>query len=418
MIKLLHVGDVHLHNGPLFQEIKKCCLYILKKAEEEKPDMIVISGDLFDLLRDRLSLRIGTPATLFAADFVQGLADIAPVLIILGTLTHDPPDSIVVFKKLKTKFPVHVALSLEQVGFRKKSMEFMEINPDSPAEGYSVIISCLPSVTKATVMSKTAMKDEGQHTTEELTRDVLQMWGVVNERAREVGIPTILSGHCTVRGSITSTGQKMIGKDLEVCISDLKLAKCDIYCLNHIHKAQEVGPGMFYSGSVTRLDHGETEAKGFYIHEVEAFKPLVSRFIETPARVMKTLIADGLPNEAMLDEVNPGDIVRISYTMREDENALVDEQALKQIALANGAVDVTFQRETILIRRSRAEGISKLNSLEEKLVKWGEIAQQEITDPLKEKLDLLVKTDLDMILNGYSGSTKQEVHDEAGKIAA
>ena len=83
-MKVLHLADVHLHNGCLYQEIEKCCLHIVALAREEKPNLIIVSGDIFDLYRDNCGLRLGSQATLFAADFVRYLAEIAPVVITTG----------------------------------------------------------------------------------------------------------------------------------------------------------------------------------------------------------------------------------------------------------------------------------------------------------------------------------------------
>lgn len=424
-MKFFHFGDVHLHNGSLFEEIKKCCLYVLDKVKEEKPNLITIPGDIFDLLRDNEGLRIGSPATLFAIDFVIDLADIAPVLIDSGTSTHDPKDSVTLLSRFQGKNPVHTAATLQQVMLIGN--EFVPLNTCTE-EAFSqllaetsprAVISCLPSVTKAGILAQSGLTiTEGNRTTEELLRDVFQMWGIMNKQAREYGIPTIFTGHCTVKGSVTSTGQKMIGKDLEIGVADLKLARCDIYCLDHIHKAQQINASIFYSGSITRLDHGETEEKGFYIHEFPGDGPVVSRFVTTPARVMKTLSTDGIPDESILDGIAHDDIVRIKYSIREDQLSAVDEQALRKAALEKGASDVQFDKEVISIQRTRAEGISRLNSIEEKLLKWGEASSQEITQSLTEKLNLLTSTELPDIFKSYSSKNHSEVGHEAKQIAA
>lgn len=422
-MKVLHFGDVHLHNGHLYEEIVKCCLYILDRAREEKPDLTIVSGDIFDLYRDNCELRIGSQATLFAADFVKCLAGISPVIIITGTLSHDPPHAIEIFTKLHTEFPVHTAMTLQQVGLVKG--EFVSIDAENIQDhiknGLSTIVSCLPSVTKANVIAQFGLSgiDEGNRATEELVRDVFHAWGVINGTARRLQIPAIFAGHCTVKGSVTSTGQKMIGRELEFGVADLKLANCDIYCLNHIHKAQKINSNIFYSGSITRLDHGETENKGVFFHEFSDGGTVESRFVRTPARVMKTVSSTegGLPDNSMLEGIQEGDIVRIRFTVREDELSKVDEQALRRAAIAKGAADVTFDKDIIPIQRVRAEGISRLSTLEEKLIAWGSTTGENITDSLKEKLGLLLSAEPKKILEGYSNNNR-EVNNETNRLVA
>lgn len=412
-MKILHFGDVHLHNGHLYEEIVKCCLYILDKAKETRPGLIIIPGDIFDLYRDNCGLRIGSPATLFAADLIRALAEIAPVMIITGTLSHDPQHAIEMFTRLQTRFPIHAATSLEQVGFVKG--KFVNITADNIEDYHKdnlmAVVSCLPSVTKAGVITQLGISgiDITNRTTEELVRDVFQAWGVTNGIARNLKVSTIFSGHCTVKGSVTSTGQKMIGRELEFGISDLKLANCDVYCLNHIHKAQKINSNIFYSGSITRLDHGETEEKGVFFHELDGDGKLRSSFVKTPARVMKTVsAADGiLPDSSLLEGVEEGDTVRIKFTVREDELAKIDEQALKRAALERGAVDVVFDKEIVPIQRVRSEGISRLQTLEKKLIAWGETTGEVVTNSLKDKLELLMSSEPIRILSGYSNDGKE-----------
>jgi len=407
----IHFGDVHLHNGPLLTEIIKCCFFIRDRIKEVAPDLVIIPGDLFDLLRDNDNLRIGSPATIFAMDFVKDLADIAPVLIVGGTLSHDATNSITVLSKLNSKYPVHTATTPQQIAltgdkFIPLAGNTVDMLTQWRPEEVTAVISCLPSITKAGISQFGVSTSDGNRTTEELVRDILQMWGITNEMVNDLGIPTILAGHLTVKGSVTSTGQKMIGRELEFGVADLKLAACGVNCLNHIHKAQQINSNIFYSGSVTRLDHGETEEKGFYIHEFPGDKTVVSTFVKAPARVMKTVTADGLPGVSLLDGVEQDDIIRIKYTVREDQISSIDEQALRQAALDKGAKEVQIDKEVIPIQRVRAEGISQLNSVEEKFLKWGEVTGQEITESLKAKQALLIGTDITEILKSYSDSDK------------
>ena len=80
--------------------------------------------------------------------------------------------------------------------------------------------------------------------------------------------PHVLVGHFTVKGSVTSTGQTLIGREIEVSREQLEMARADAVLLGHIHKSQKIEPNVFYAGSVYRENVSEQEPKGFYIHEI------------------------------------------------------------------------------------------------------------------------------------------------------
>jgi exonuclease SbcD len=210
------------------------------------------------------------------------------------------------------------------------------------------------------------------------------------------GVPTILVGHLTVTGSQTSTGQVMTGRDLELTTGDLKLAGCDAYLLGHIHK-QQSWDTIYYCGSITRLNHGETEAKGFYIHDIHD-GVVESRFYETPARTMRTKRTEGLPTIDTVADVQKGDLVRVVYEIAEEDLHKVDEEAIRSAALARGAADVKIQKTIVPKIRVRAEGISRSATLEEKLMRWAETTGAEITREIVEKLALLETNEVEDIL--------------------
>lgn len=395
-MKIMHTADIHKKNQPhVLADIVKCCEFFIARAIEEKPDLIVIAGDLFDE-----GVQLGSPASLAAIEFVYKCGNVAPTVVIRGTTSHDAEGSINALAKLRTAHPTYVTDRLEQLAVTNVygDRHMVRIDEDGIiAHGAIVIISTLPSINKANLMANLSgsVTDTSRETID-LVRDVLQGWGVINEQARALDIPTILIGHGTVTGSQLSTGQTMAGKDLEYTTGDLHLAKCDLYCLGHIHKRQEWG-NIFYSGSITRLNYGEQEEKGFYVHEIKhnvlttGHVPFLaeSRFVETPARSMRTKRPEGLPGVEVVEDVQQGDLVRIVYEVAEADICKVDEQAIIDAAIAKGAAEVKIEKQIIPTVRVRAEGISRLGSLEEKLLKWAETTGQGITAEISGKLQLL-----------------------------
>ena len=203
-------------------------------------------------------------------------------------------------------------------------------------------------------------------------------------------IPTVLVGHLSVTGATLSTGQQMIGREIELGVGDLRMAKVDLVCLGHIHKPQNWGE-VYYSGSITRLNFGEVEDKGVWVHRFDPgkCKKIVSEFIKTPAREMVTLDCDALPSIDALPLVPEGAYVRLRYRVSEEDVHKVDEKALKEKLSVMGAAEITIEKTVAPRQRVRAEGISGFASLEEKLRKWAEISGIDISDGVFKKLAML-----------------------------
>jgi exonuclease SbcD len=413
-IKVLHCADLHFDDeqGRL-QNTIECCDRVITTAQVETPDLIAIAGDVFER-----GLVLGSPGTLAAIDFVYRCGNIAPVLITSGTPTHDTANSTEVFNKLKTEHPIYATGLPKQVGLTKEEpRRFIVLNgniEDKPE--LCLVVSCLPSVTRAALMTMGGFSiDAAAVECGELLRDLFQAWGVTNEKANRLGIPTILVGHGTVKGSRLSTGQRVIDPDAEFGIADLRLTRAFLVCLGHVHMRQQLQDNTFYSGSITRADHGETEEKGFFLHTTADGK-VDSRFVETPARKMRTLAPAGtLPDASLIDDVTEGDYVRIVYSIREEDVSQVDDAALRKLAYEKGAAQVKIEKTVLPMTNVRSEGISRLRSLDEKVKRWGELNGQPITAGLLDKLHRLRTVDEQAILDSYLG---KEASDETRLFAA
>jgi exonuclease SbcD len=388
-MKILHCGDIHFRND-LVEEIIRCTDFMIEQVTREKIDLSIIAGDLFD---ERQAY--DSSAFKAAVDFVRKLADVSPVYILKGTNSHDGI-SIQFLETLSTTYPVYVA---EEIGYTMFLTDFQAVDYERLITGLkhgvytNAIILSIPPVSKANLLAhgNNAMEESRLDTIEAL-RNVLQMFGTIGEEARHAGIPVILVGHLTITGSTLSTGQQMVGKDIELGTGDLRMTFADLVCLGHIHKVQSWGE-IFYSGSITRLNYGEEEAKGFWIHELSGNNLILSRFIETPARKMVTVDLDNESAETELANIPEGACVRIKYRTTEDKVHTHDELSLRRNLLDAGASEIKIEKTVIPVERVRAEGISKLNSVEDKLRKWAENTGIEITGSVIEKLHQLEQED-------------------------
>ena len=80
--KIAHFADVHIHNIKWHNVYDEQFNKTYFKLEEEKPDRILVVGDLFNDFID-----ISNEAKMLADDFLTRLSEIAPVIIVTGN--HD-----------------------------------------------------------------------------------------------------------------------------------------------------------------------------------------------------------------------------------------------------------------------------------------------------------------------------------------
>lgn len=379
VLKVLHTGDEHFELDETLPDVIKSGLNIIEKAKQIRPHLIISSGDLLNSrqLHD-------SPALNAARGFVKELAEIAPVFILKGTTTHDGV-SVGLFQDLQTKHNVYVSETLEMVGL-KDGVFF-------PLEGYEkgldAIIYAVPPANKATIIANGGGMQESNGTVADMLRSVFTVWGSFSEMARKDGVMTIVSGHGTVTGAQTSTGQKMVGRDIEFGLGDLMAIGADVVCLSHIHKAQAwESERVFYSGSIAKLNVGEQEDKGFWVHS-KTLERLKSEFVVIPTKDIFSTEFEGLPDIGALPTFKKGALVRICYKVAEEEVHAVNEAALREQLLAMGAGEVRIEKSIIPKNMVRAAGISKIVSLVGKIEKWGETTSTAITQSLKEKLELL-----------------------------
>jgi len=66
-----------------------------------------------------------------------------------------------------------------------------------------------------------------------------------------------------------------------------------------------------------------------------------------------------------------------------------DDAKIREKIIKSGALEVKVEKTVLPVERVRAEGISRLGSLDEKLRKWAETSGTEISDGVFKKLQSL-----------------------------
>ena len=385
-MRIAQLSDIH-YCDKFLEEVDGCMQFAIDALSKSEPSLIVLSGDTFDHKLDQNS-----PALFAAIEAVSQLGNIAPVLILQGTLSHDSPNSIGIFQRIQAANEIYVADRIDRVVLTKEG-QFSKLVENKLINHDQVLISCLPSVNKgqvaATVGAENAAQAIGEH-----VANLLAGWAPLNLEARALGIPTIIVTHGTVNGSITEHGVPMMGLDHEYSTGALVAAQASAVMVGHIHKHQiwqsNDGRMIAYPGSLGRLHFGEHGDKGLIQWDVFDNSAKLE-FIVTPAKELVEIEFAGTPN---MDELRrlakstPKNAhVRIRFTVDEEHRASVDKGAIA--ALFSEHAETKIEGRIAPISRQRAAGIGQAPSLAEKLTQWCELTGTDPV-PLQERLMLLL----------------------------
>lgn len=255
-MKILATADWHSRDKDI-QEIEKCLSFLVETAREEKPDLIIHSGDFFHS-RD---VRLDSQAAKLVVRVVSDLADIAPIAAVLGTPSHDgrAPE---ILSMVRGRYPVHVATQPEQILLLSGTLaSFADLEDYQQPD---LVITMIPQPTKEFWQGNGSIRQTDQEIAQAMSAVFMGFGGM----AAQFSAPHILVMHGTAKGSKLCNGQNLIGKEIEVAREQIEMAQCDLAIFGHIHLPQEVFPRVFYSGSIYAVDIGEDGKHGFYIHEI------------------------------------------------------------------------------------------------------------------------------------------------------
>lgn len=364
-MKILHLADIHAREKDI-EEIEKCLGFMLDRAVEEEVDLAIIAGDCFDS-RD---IKLDSLSAKLIIKTISELADQCPVLIVLGTPSHDgtAPE---ILKYAYGHYKIVVASKPEQINIRNE-----------------VVLTLIPTPTKQFFQTESGISESNS----EIALAMNGLFAGFGAQAHEFDCPHILVGHWQVAGSVVSTGQVLTGHDIDIPFDSMMLANPDLICLGHIHKPQQLGDRAFYSGSLYPLTWGELEAKGFYIHTLDGHKLIESRFVETPTRKLIRISDDFVKSETSGDrsaEAVKGAHVRLDITVYQDEAAIIDKERIEEGYLALGAESVKINIIRIPRETVRSESVLKVNTLRDKIKAMAELRGEVVSESVLTKADLL-----------------------------
>lgn len=390
-MKIFHLSDLHIRDADI-EEFRRIAEFIIQKAEEEKPDIALIAGDIFD----NQGVKLDSDTAKTAIWFVHGLGLICPLAIVTGTPFHDGKCSEIMGYVL-SRHSIWVSTMPEQIYLTKEGDLVKHL---SPTIGASLILSMVPTPTKQWWTGEGSIAQTDQDIAAELSG----LFAGFGAQADGFECPHVVVGHFSVRGAQISETQIMVGREIEVRKDQLALANADLVCLGHIHEKQIIDPlgpmPIVYSGSVSQLNYGETGEKGFYIHDFVMgdgdCKPeyVRSRFIQTPHRrlwqVKLDMTAEGFDLQGGLDGTDFSNaIARVEIKAFQDEASQIDRQAIEAELKAKGAASVEVRIIRIPRENVRSENLLKIQTLREKVQERARLAGETVAESILDKADEL-----------------------------
>lgn len=376
-MRIAHFSDLH-YGAATLDEADRCFGAAIDRAIAEGAEVAILSGDATDH-----GLDLHAPATLRLFAQVRRLADHCPVLMLQGTFSHEPPGTLAVFRLLGASHPVQVAERIEQVALTADGRWLVSAGWrfEAVPAGAKLLVSCVPTINKAVVAATMGAAEAGQAVGEQLAR-LLAGFAPGHRQARRQGVPSALVSHGTLFGSMTEHGVPMAGADHEFTAGVLFATEAQAILLGHIHRHQrwdqEGVAGrqcIAYAGSIGRFHYGEEGNKGFLLWDVT---PGVAdcALLPTPARRTVDIVFVGRPDlEVLRDAVEhygiEGAHVRVRWTVTDEDRHAVDRAAIAR--LLAGAVQTKLEGRIVPVVRTRAPGISLLDSLAAKVRRWAEL---------------------------------------------
>lgn len=356
MTRLICVGDVHLRQGAR-QPLRLQALEQIVTEGSQVPDLgaWLVPGDIFDAKstpQDRNEF----------AGFALRMIAHAPVVITPGNHGDELTGDLDIFGHIQGAWPLYVVPRPQCLHLRL-------------ATGAFATVAVMPYPSKGGLVGAGVAHGDLVTTAAELLDPTFMYFARELEQARAAGHLTWYMGHHAITGAVPSSGQPLIGRELEVPQGHLDRLGPILKVVNHIHAPQEVG-GAIYPGSIAPMDWGETHACRYLVvamRDSHAFD-VTEAPIDVPRlwHVEGALTRDGFTladhTEAETRRRYEADAwgdaeVRVRYSYLASERAALDEQRIR----ITTAQRLKIESVVIPDRELRAPAVAKATTLAEKL---------------------------------------------------
>lgn len=287
-MKILHTSDWHLGQRFLLNDRSEeqqaaldCVLQIIR---EEQVDLLVLSGDVFDIGNPPF------PARRIYYRFLKDLLGTCCRYVVITGGNHDAPGMLEAPKELLRGLNIFVVGAAPE----DPAEVLLELRDD--ADRLEAVVAAAPFLRDRDLKFSTS-GETAEDRVQRLRTALADYFNTLGERAlpfQNAGVPILCTGHLYASGADTS------GKQDNIYIGDVENIRADAFppvfsyvALGHIHRAQKIGglEHVRYSGSLIPLSFSETrDEKSVTLLEYEgaALRKIYQRKIEGLRR-LKTI---------------------------------------------------------------------------------------------------------------------------------
>jgi exonuclease SbcD len=325
-MKILHTADWHigkvLHKQSLQDEMNLFLDWLLALLESEEIDLLLVSGDIFDVANPAVKDRK------VYYNFLSKLIGSKTQVIITGG-NHDS------IALLEAPQEILEHLNISVIGGSKVEIENEIIEVKGQNEKIELVVAAVPFLRDKDLRSGVDNSD-GKDRSVVLKEGIRNHYTMVGEICTEKykGMPAIAMGHLYAKGVSTSDSERDIHIGNAAAIdSDIFPPVFGYVALGHIHRPQMIGGSdmIRYSGSPIALSFSEkTDNKCVLIIDLENGQFSVPRAVDVPKKRALTKISGTFDEvRSKLEHYNP-EFDLISFV-----EIVVKEDDFSSITLAN-----------------------------------------------------------------------------------
>jgi len=299
-MKIIHTADWHigkvLHKHSLQEEMDNFFLWLIDLIKEQHVDLLLVSGDVFDLANP------GTKDRQVYYNFLSQLIGTNTNVIITGG-NHDGIGVLNAPKELLNSLNINV------IGGARENLKEEIIEVRNSRNEIKLVVGAVPFL-----RDRDLRKLDMQHNNRiDAIRDGIKihyekMGSLCQENYKN--IPAIAMGHLYAKGVSVSDSERDIHIGNAASIESSVFPKYFGYvALGHIHRPQIIDKNEYirYSGSPIPLSFSERkDTKGVLLLELKEGKILKPQFIEVPKqRELKRISGDFASIVSKLESYQP-----------------------------------------------------------------------------------------------------------------
>ena len=302
MLTLLHTSDWHLgrrlYGKPRYDEFKQFLDWQLQTLREQKVDVLLIAGDIFDTTAP------SNQAQNLYYDFLSQVChtDCRHVIIVAGN--HDSASFLEAPKQLLKAFNIHI------IGSMTDTPTDEVITLSDKAGQPELIVMAVPYLRDRdvrTVGHGERLEDKERKLTQGIKAHYAQIADIAIAQQAQLhakykrSIPIVATGHLFTVGGQTMEGDGV--RDLYVGSlgsigAEIFHPQIDYVALGHLHIPQAVGgqPHIRYAGSPIAMGFGESrQQKQVHLLRFDADPDLLSQPLQTLTIQKKPLVSAPTP---------------------------------------------------------------------------------------------------------------------------